>query len=252
MADRKFNDKEVGEILKAAAEMQAGMLSSSSEGLTLQELQAVANEIGIDANHIDRAAQEITPSPQTREVSQSDALSVERNVQGELTEESWQDLVVEMQTLTGQAGKIISRGDTQEWIGGTDLGSFVLSVTSRRGRTRFKLLGNSSGYTAMSGVFGFVAGVFLVLAPVIYSVKHHPSPESWVTLLMSIGMALTCILGVKLSVRRNRVRFQSKLESIVGTLVNSFGQNQATMLTRRLSSQHQSLESEETHQSIRS
>jgi len=49
VADRRFDDKEVGEILKAAAELQTGLSESGSpEGMTLSELQQVAEEVGIN------------------------------------------------------------------------------------------------------------------------------------------------------------------------------------------------------------
>ena len=238
MADRKYNDKEVGEILKAAAEMQSGMLSSSGpEGLTLQELQKVATEIGLEADHIELAAKELLPTAQAKQANQSDALSIERNVRGDLSDESWQDLVAEMQSLTGQGGQVVSHEGTREWSGGSDLGSMVLSVTSRRGRTRIRLLGNTTGFTAMSISMGIAFGIILTLMPVVFAVKQHPTPNPMVTFLLTALVALGCVAGVARMIRTNRSRFHSKLESVMTTLANVFESSQNEIRTVNLAVQ---------------
>ena len=215
MADRKYDDKEVGEILKAAAEMQSG--TATSDGMTLNELKRVAEEIGIKSDLIGQAAIELDSSPKGKSKNKSDALLVEQSIQGELTVESWEDLVNEMRRNTGQPGKIEIRGDSREWIGSSDVGSMMLSATSRRGRTRIKILGDTSGTTALAIVFGLVFGILLSMAPVVVQAKTHALGAPF-TALLSLLVIFLCYVGSVSATRHNRNRFSKRMESILSKI----------------------------------
>jgi hypothetical protein len=60
---RRYGDKEVGLILKRAAEIQSqGPESAAGGGLGLRELEEIATEAGIDPNSLRQAAAELRPA----------------------------------------------------------------------------------------------------------------------------------------------------------------------------------------------
>ena len=62
MSERRFTDREIGVILRRAVEMEEGSPSSKvsgARGLTLKELQEIAEEAGISPAMVSRAATEV-------------------------------------------------------------------------------------------------------------------------------------------------------------------------------------------------
>src|SRR5207247_2436619 len=62
MADRRYNDKEIAAIFRAAAEQEPQSPQrevARDEGLTLGELQAIGNEVGISADAVAQAARAV-------------------------------------------------------------------------------------------------------------------------------------------------------------------------------------------------
>jgi len=219
MAERRFDDKEVGEILKAAAEMQSGISTSgSSLGMTLAELQAVAQEVGIDPAHIDRAATELASTSDTPKRNGLDSFFVQHSVKGQLSEEGWDELVTELRRHTGKRGKIEINGQSREWVGNSDVSSVTLNVTFRGGRTRLKLFGETAGASALAKAMGLAFGFIVALIPVIVSVKLHPHVSPGLTLFLSLyclGMWIAMVIGF---IRMSRKKFGTKLDALLSRL----------------------------------
>jgi hypothetical protein len=58
--ERKFTDREVREILKKAVERAPSRALVKSEGLSLAELKAIGEEVGIDPARLEDAARAVT------------------------------------------------------------------------------------------------------------------------------------------------------------------------------------------------
>lgn len=221
MAERRFDDKEVGEILKVAAEMQSGISTSvSSAGMSLSELQQVAQEVGIDPSHITRAASEVVSQTDSRKQNGLDSYFVQHGIKGQLTEEGWEELVTELRRHTGKKGKSEVRGDTREWVGNSDVKSVTLSVTVRGGRTRLKLFGETAGATALAKALGFAFGTIIPLIPVIISVKSQPHFAPGLVLFLSLYFLATWIAMVFGFIRTNRKKFERELSGLMTRLVD--------------------------------
>ena len=220
MPDRRFDDKEVGQILKAAAEMQSSLTKTgSADGITLQELQRLAEEVGLNPDNIEEAARNLQPDVSWKSRGSSNSSLLERTIRGEITEETWEDLVTEVRRITGKPGVTELNGSTREWLGGSETESVMFSATTRGGRTQFKLLGDCSGEVAMTWTIGFVLTFLSSLAPLIVTAKQHLGTAPLLVL------ALTCfaaLLGyyVTLSVVRNsRRRHSSQIEALTARIV---------------------------------
>lgn len=88
MSDRIFNEDEVQKLIKRAAELEAersvSRSGSTKNGLTIDELKAVASEAGLDPNLIEKAAFELSDT--------SDELNVNVRVnREEIASEIWLD-----------------------------------------------------------------------------------------------------------------------------------------------------------------
>jgi hypothetical protein len=219
MADRRYDDKEVGEILKAAAEMQSGLIDSSAPGgMTLTELQRVAGELGIDPEHIGRAARELGTSPKPSSRYKSDSLLIERTVDGELSDETWDELVTELRRFAGKPGKSEKAGNSREWTGKAGAGSVMLSATTRRGRTRLKLLADSNEATGTAIALSLPACILLPILTIAFTLKYHAQFHPLLIPFLAFTMLATCIAITSATIRSNRKKLAVDMHALLSTV----------------------------------
>lgn len=95
-----YNRKEVGEILKKAADSSLSDESDSLNGLSLDELKQIASETGIDPEQITRAAAELEITGGRNETTfwggpftfNSQVLA-----EGEITDRQWEEMLISIQ-----------------------------------------------------------------------------------------------------------------------------------------------------------
>lgn len=97
-ADRTYSEAEIALLLKRSAELQAENAKSSSHihaGLTLSELQTLAQETGLEASFLTQAALEMEMSQGAYSLGKSPKThqQITRFVAGELTDEVWDEIV---------------------------------------------------------------------------------------------------------------------------------------------------------------
>lgn len=141
---------------------------------------------------------------------------LEQSVAGELSDDVWDALVTAARGFTGSAGK---SKQAHEWVGGSDTARVMLSGKGRQGRVHLKLLGDVSGISALTIVFGLVVGIFATLTPVIVAAKQSSPPSHWVTFLLCILAASLCVAGTTGILRTLRGRLKSRLNGLMDKLV---------------------------------
>jgi hypothetical protein len=157
---RVYGDKEIGQILKRATELQDTEPSApSSSGLTLRELEEVAVEVGIDPRFLRRAALELEASPTdsgfwTRVTGDELMLVRETTVPGELNDDGFERVVSVIQLGTREHGQPSLLGRSLTWRAETPNKSRTvqITVTSRDGQTHVRLEENL--HQLAGGVFG--------------------------------------------------------------------------------------------------
>jgi hypothetical protein len=191
MADRRYDEKEVGNILQRAAEIQAGLTpEGASDGLTLEDLQKVAAEVGIDPTVVDRAAREVRTGPPEKLVSGANTIMLDRTVSGVVTEEVWDEMVTRLRRHVGKPGRINAHGHTYEWWGGWDTGGLMLTTTSRHGKTRIKLMGETTGGSVLGWTLGLCLGFVTSIATgAIMGKSHQNGWLIFVVVMMVIAMS---------------------------------------------------------------
>jgi hypothetical protein len=164
MADEpeRFNEEEVGLILRRAAEVQVG------RSMTLAELESVAAEAGIDAALVRRAATEVRSRQDPPTVSGGGVfgptlLVYERRIDGNVDPSAWEDLVAEIRRRMKMKGSIEQVGKELVWSSNPRPGSgkrdIRVVVTSRRGYTLVRVEERTGGLAG--GLYGGLMGGLL-------------------------------------------------------------------------------------------
>ena len=167
MTDRRFNDDEVAAIFERATEARTADRphASSSEGMTLAQLQDIGREVGIAPDAIAHAAltlSEAAPRPARRMLGLP--VGVERTVElgRELSDAEWERLVVDLRETFDARGRTASEGSLRAWTNGNLQALIEPSANGYRLRLRtFKgsAPGQVLGGLAMLGSAGFMAAL---------------------------------------------------------------------------------------------
>ena len=139
-----FSEKQVSTILRRATEMQQAAKTTDPTGLTFEELQQIAAEAGIDPKYLGAA---ITEQEQQGDVDErfrwlgaSTSVEKEHVIVGEVSEEQWEVMVDEIRRafkLVGASGQI---GRSREWTHDSRDQQAQVTVTSRDGQTKIRLV----------------------------------------------------------------------------------------------------------------
>jgi hypothetical protein len=166
MTERRFNETEVEAIFELASksrEASQGRLSSS-EGMTLAQLQSIGREAGIAPADIARAAMAVergTKRP-TR-TFMGLPLGVERTIPLEkpLSEEEWDRLVTDLRETFDARGVVRREGSLRQWTNGnlaafhepTSTG-YRLRLRTVKGGARERIVGGLGMLGAASAALG--------------------------------------------------------------------------------------------------
>ncbi|MEM7243727.1 MAG: hypothetical protein AAF533_00205 [Acidobacteriota bacterium] len=160
---RLYTEQEVGELLRRASELQGEASTSTDRGLTLAEIETLAAEMGIEIGQLRQAASDLESA---RDASSRFELlggpfriDLRRVVDGELTDERWEQAVLEIRDATGKHGRVGGFGKTREWGWSFDAGTMTtrVSLSPRDDRTTIRV---SAGHFPMA-LFAYLATVFL-------------------------------------------------------------------------------------------
>jgi hypothetical protein len=163
---RLYGEKEIGKILKRATELQHEEPSAPSAGsMSLQELEDIAAEAGIDPTFLRRAALEIDTgamelSTWGKFLGEELLLVREVTIEGELRDDAFERIVEVIQRGTSEHGQPSLLGRTLTWRAETPNKSRTIQITvsSRDGQTTLRLEENLTQFAV--GLFaGTTAGV---------------------------------------------------------------------------------------------
>jgi len=151
MTDRRYDDDEVAEIFRKAAEGPQSLprQAARNEGMTLAELQDIGREVGISPEAVEGAARslELRPHGAVRQflglpIGVARTIALDRR----LSEAEWERLVVELREVFHARGTVSSNGSFRQWTNG-NLQALLepvgnghrLRLTTTRGASIFSL-----------------------------------------------------------------------------------------------------------------
>ena len=142
---RRFTEREVSLILETAAQLQArdGDAAATPGRLTLAELERIGAEVGIDAAHIRRAAQEVearaAAPAHSRLLGGPTELVIELVVAGEAGDAAVEAALAAVRRVTGELGDVSSVGRLFGWRGRLDGAPAEVSLSAADGRTAIRV-----------------------------------------------------------------------------------------------------------------
>ncbi len=141
MAERRYNDKEIAAIFRAAADegpQSPQREVARDEGLTLAELQQIGTEVGISSDAVAQAARavDVRLGAASRTILGL-PIGVSRtvNLNRRLSDEEWERLVVQLREVFNARGRTRSDGSLRQWTNGNL--QVLLEPTETGHRLRF-------------------------------------------------------------------------------------------------------------------
>lgn len=175
MAERRYDEDEVARILEVATEARssAPVRADPGRGLTLSELQEIAEEVGISGELVARAAARLDAgAPAGREGPLGVPVRVWRSVDlpRPLTDSEWERLVVLLRRVFGARGSVESVGSLREWRNG----NLVVSVEPSQSGQRLSLhtrKGDVTLFLSLGAGMMVIAAVLLVVSALMGDVE---------------------------------------------------------------------------------
>lgn len=240
MPERRYDEKEVGAILQRAGEIKADLSPSiDTNGLTLEELKRVAGEVGIESEIVERAALDVADRV-SKGTKPSGALMLDQTVEGSLSEEAWEDATMNLCQFVGKPGTISIHESTREWTGGWDLGNVTLFATTRQGKTRVRMLADTTGLAALAWTIGGAMGLLGGLMTGVL-LRKNGGLDNLTSLLCAL-FVIALVAGIiqtmlKVSQRKIRQTLEHQFEQIVANVVPEPQQVQGSSQTTDRASQ---------------
>lgn len=160
---RTFSKEEISKIISRASKIQARKdLYGDEQGLTEAELIHIAEEVGIDSDSLFEAIQS-SELPELDSdfnwITASSKIQDLHTVNGEVTQETWEEIVQEIRRATGGIGKLNKVGKSYEWEQRLkEVGYKHISLTPENGRTKIQFVSNWRGLKITSSILSFIAG----------------------------------------------------------------------------------------------
>jgi hypothetical protein len=191
MTERRYNDKEIAAIFRAATEGPQSRPPEvpHEEGLTVSELQAIGREVGISPEAVAQAAQalEIRQGSGSRTflglpIGVARTVSLHRR----LSDHEWERLVVKLRDVFNARGITRSEGSLRQWTNGNL--QVLLEPTDTGHRLRFRTV---HGAARASIGAGFAAlGVTATVAVVSAIGGHVGDALPGIAFLFAAGVAM--------------------------------------------------------------
>lgn len=123
MSNRRYADDEVRKILDQALRPETLPVDrrGSADGLTLAEIQSIAQEVGVEPDAVSRAAARLDAAPvPTRDTALGMPVQVGVTVPlaRALADHEWDALVAELRATFGATGRVSREGSIRQWSNG--------------------------------------------------------------------------------------------------------------------------------------
>jgi hypothetical protein len=190
MTKRRYGDEEVREIFSLATTdgVRERSLPNESGGLTLEELQRIGQEAGIEPARVAQAAERFDARGRLAPVRRSFGLPVGVSRVVDLprapTDREWEQLISEFRTTFGTQGRMTTSGGLREW----SQGNLHISVEPTAQGEQLRLSTLKDDAIALNGL-GLVLGGMSVLMSAVVAAAGKPG-KALAVLGMFGGMAL--------------------------------------------------------------
>jgi len=234
--DQRFTEKEIQVILKRAGELQAARTDSGAGmagSTTLAQLQQAAAEIGIDAELIAQAAQDLTVGKTSGQSSHLLGgpwnVDVDQWVQGTVTEETWALLVDDIRAVTGRVGFPKAVGKGFEWLS-IQPDPLHLTFSPSGDKTRLRITARFGGWSGLFYVLPtMLALVLAILLGAAFGKSGGMSPGLFLALLA--GLPGITLVGGRMGFKRFCAQRRQQTYQLVDRLKRAITQSSPQSIT---------------------
>ncbi len=221
MAERRYNDKEIAAIFRAAAEegpQSPRREVARDEGLTLAELQAIGSEVGIPSDAVAQAARAVdvrvgAASRTFLGLPIGVARTVDLNRR--LTEGGWERLVVQLREVFNARGRTRSDGSLRQWTNGNL--QVLLEPTETGHRLRFGTLHGGARASIGAGIAVLGITAIVVISGAVSGTLGEAIPG--IALMAAAGAGMIASGAVRLP-RWARLR-EAQMEALAARITSS-------------------------------
>ena len=191
MPERRYDDKEIAAIFRAATEGPRVPQREvpRDEGLTLADLQAIGGEVGIAADAIAHAAQalDVRRGPESRTLWGL-PIGVRRTVDlnRRLSDAEWERLVVQLRDVFEARGVTRSEGSLRQWTNGNL--QVLLEPTETGHRLRFGTVHGGARASIGAGVAAIGVSAAVAVASALGGHAGDALPGIAFLFLVGVGM----------------------------------------------------------------
>jgi len=222
MTDRRYDDDEVAEIFRKAAEGPQSLPHqvTGDAGMTLAELQDIGREAGLSPEAVASAARSLEIRPQSgvrRYLAMP--IGVERTIElhRRLTEAEWEQLVVQLRETFNARGVVSANGSFRQWTNGNL--QALLEPTANGHRLRMSTVRGGSMFSLNIGI-GMI-GMGALMAIVGGVAGHLGDMWTGAAMMSAMGAGAVAVGGLRLpSWARRRA---SQMEAITSRLALETG-----------------------------
>jgi len=219
----RFSEEEVQQLLHRAAQLQQqdSRVPTEVRALSLEELEQIAADSGIDVQQIHRAILELKGRPRAGSVllGAPERVHLERMVGLESPSGAIEPLVSELNRALGTAGQVSAFGGTLTWsASNTSSGPVDVTISPiEEGGTRIEL--NASFGGLLGATFGGIGGGLGGGLGIPLAAAVGQLTQSWAaaggTIALALGLPLLLARFVYATIVRRRIR---RLEQLMDQL----------------------------------
>lgn len=221
MAERRYNDKEIAAIFRAATEegpQNPPREVAREEGLTLAELQAIGGEVGISSDAVAQAARAVDVRlDAASRTFLGLPIGVARtvNLNRRLTDEEWERLVVQLREVFNARGRTRSDGSLRQWTNGNL--QVLLEPTETGHRLRFGTMHGAARASIGAGFAALSVGATLAIVSAIGGTLSGAIPGLAFLAVAGVGMIASGALRLP---RWARLR-ERQMEALAARITSS-------------------------------
>ena len=225
---RRYNEKEIGTLIQRATTLHEAAAGAGQHNrmLTIEDVEHIAAEIGLPPEYVRTAALELEGDLHANRsfslLGGPFVIDQARAIEGTMTEEQWEQLVLEIRRYTGKTGQISELGRAREWIyalgeggDGFNLTKTHVTVRPRDGQTslQFRRHFGGAAFALYALVLVFTVGFGLAAA------GDGVGPEG-IAVIGGMGLGLLGVVRASLSVwtRRQKARLKKMATFLQQTL----------------------------------
>lgn len=227
-----YSRKEISRILSRASEIQSSQNESatSSEGLTKEELQHVADEVGISKEILQEAL--LTYDIHTEKESfnwlnPNSSLQQTSMLPGNINEEKWEEIIQEIRRVTGGIGKTSKIGNSLEWEQRRkDIGYTHISLSPVQENTKLQYVSNWRGLKMMAGILSFMA-TFTLTAIALDGTNFGEVPA----LIFAVGGGLLGLPFAQIFLKSYYKKQKAQVQKVISAISRTFSQPEDSQIT---------------------